>query len=438
VQDIPEIVWKEIQFDIENETAAAILLLIIAADDWTTTEIQGQGVRSRKLTSQQLGSYAMDAAERASDMAASTTNTLRDRLTRKVEDMRISGPGKVGNLTPTGIDKALDEVLTDQRRETLAVDQTTQGLSRGQMGARDRAGGDGASTTAGQSVEIELYWVTERDDKVCPRCSPLHDKPESVWGRVFPSGPGSSAHPNCRCSLRPVVVVQRAAESAPPQIVERVIERVEVRQSEPIVIDNAEQFAGMEARLKEHIEARPPIEVHPTPSVVIDEKLVARLDKLESAIAATHTRHAGYISLQQAEMNRIKEANERKQASLEDRLSTTVKEAVGAIHIPEPIDPINELTELRQQLQDETNRLRLSSVDSATLIEDRLGVLRDAIEAIEPPSIPDHTGDLATLRAAIQALKDEIHAMANKKRSVPTFHVERNSYGEIVKIIPEE
>lgn len=212
VQDIPEHIWRGIQFDIEERAAAVILAIIILGDDWTTSAIEDQGGRQRRLTLPQQASYAAAATIQASEMAAAATDSLRRRLARSVEDMRISGPGNIGNLTPSGIEKALDDVLNDQRRETLAIDQTTQGLSYGQMGARDRAG-DGAST-AGQATSIELYWVTERDDRVCERCSPLHDKPESVWGLVFPEGPGPAAHPNCRCSLRPVVVVQTAVKES--------------------------------------------------------------------------------------------------------------------------------------------------------------------------------------------------------------------------------
>lgn len=207
VQDIPESVWAGIQEDIESEIAALLLLLIAMGDDWTSQEIANQGLRRRPLTSQQLAGYSLDAARRAQGTAAQSTNTLRDRLARKIEDMRISGPGNVGNLTPTGIDKALDEVLTQQRRETIATDQTTAGLSAGQRGAAQRIGGDGADTVAGQKVSIELVWRTERDDRVCPRCSPLEGTREDVWGRVFPNGPGPESHPNCRCYLEPQVVV---------------------------------------------------------------------------------------------------------------------------------------------------------------------------------------------------------------------------------------
>lgn len=208
VQDIPESVWEQIELSITEETAAVILLAIILADDWTSGEIAQQGMPRRSLTDKQKLGYFRDASRRSGELAISTTSSLRDKLARKVEDSRISGPGGLGELTDDGIDQALDDVFTPQRRETLAADQTTSGLSAGQRGAKERImGGDGADTVAGQNVNVELYWSTERDDRVCPRCSPLHDQPESVWGRVFPNGPGPEAHPNCRCSLRPVVVV---------------------------------------------------------------------------------------------------------------------------------------------------------------------------------------------------------------------------------------
>jgi hypothetical protein len=109
--------------------------------------------------------------------------------------------------------RAINDVLTDERRQGIATDSTTKAFSDGQKAARDRLGGDEAITDAGQRVTIELYWVTEKDNRVCPTCKPYHDTPEAVWGQAFPDGPGPQVHPNCRCSLRPVVVVQAPTES---------------------------------------------------------------------------------------------------------------------------------------------------------------------------------------------------------------------------------
>lgn len=199
IRDVPQSAWDEIERDMRSEEVAALLLLAIAiGDDWTTSELKQADVKARGYSQRQYGRYAFSAQRQAATLAAQTTATLRDRLIRKIEDQQISGSGEVGKLTDEGIDQALDDVFTPQRRETIATDQTTQGFSVGQQGAKERVdSGDGASTSDGQRVDIEMYWVAELDERTCPRCRPLHDQPESVWGRVFPNGPGPDAHPNC-------------------------------------------------------------------------------------------------------------------------------------------------------------------------------------------------------------------------------------------------
>lgn len=67
------------------------------------------------------------------------------------------------------------------------------------------AGGDGASLSDGQRKRtLVAFWQTENDAKVCPICSPNHNKREKPgdptnWTELFPSGP--PAHPRCRCYL---------------------------------------------------------------------------------------------------------------------------------------------------------------------------------------------------------------------------------------------
>ncbi len=208
VQDIPESVWQEIRdhYADNDRLAAAIILLYVAADDWTTQEIGKQGVG---VTSDvPMADYALRAAKQTQSLAG-TVDTLRDRLARKIEDSRLTGPGAIGDLADNGINQALDDVFKAERIETIATDQTTAAMSAGQIGARDRAAGtDGAATNVdGQRVTIALVWSTESDYLVCPRCAPLEGQPEEIWSLVFPEGPGDDAHPNCRCSLEPQVIV---------------------------------------------------------------------------------------------------------------------------------------------------------------------------------------------------------------------------------------
>lgn len=205
VDEIPESFWTELQRETEEEQVAAVLLLILAADEWTTDEIEKQGVAKRRRTDRNRA--AVSAARQVQRTSGQTIDTLRKRLGRKIEDAKASGPGDVGELTSDGIDEALDDVFTDTRRKTIATDETTTAFSTGQRGARDRIEGGGIKNEQGQRVTLELIWRTERDNIVCPRCSPLEGKPESVWSQVFPEGPGPAAHPNCRCSLQPQVIV---------------------------------------------------------------------------------------------------------------------------------------------------------------------------------------------------------------------------------------
>lgn len=209
VQDVPQAVWDQIQRDIEEETTAAIMLLILAADEWTTDEIAGLDVTTTTRTRRQDATYSLAAARHTMGTAAATTETLRDRLARKIEDAKATGPGDVGTLTGEGIEAALDDVMTDARRKGIATDMTTSSLSLGQRGAKVRTAGDDGATEDGdgQKVTIGLRWNTEQDNRVCPRCSPLEGTTEEVWGLIFPDGPGPDAHPNCRCSLSPVAVV---------------------------------------------------------------------------------------------------------------------------------------------------------------------------------------------------------------------------------------
>lgn len=211
VQDIPDDVWQQIRdhYADNDRLAAAILLLFVASDDWTTDRLAGMGVQVTDGTP--MAGYAIKAARQTQSLA-STVDTLKDRIGRRIEDSRLTGPGETGELTDEGIDAALDDVFTASRRETIATNQTTGAITGGQVGARNRhVGDDGAAETIdGTKMTVALIWKTERDNLVCPRCSPLEGQPEEVWSLVFPEGPGEDAHPNCRCELMPTPVLAGA------------------------------------------------------------------------------------------------------------------------------------------------------------------------------------------------------------------------------------
>jgi hypothetical protein len=292
VQDIPEIFWLEMEFEIEQEQVAAIALLILAADEWTSDEIDRQGVRAGTQDRNAVTRSARDQVHRT---AAATVDTLRKRLERKVEDARVSRSGDVGELTDVGLDDAIDSVFTQERRSTIATDSTTTAFSTGQRTAAERAGRDGIRNEDGQRVTLELIWRTERDNLVCSRCSPLEGTNEDVWGKVFPNGPGPEAHPNCRCSLQPQVVVEAVRESVQIDIEPTILvdkfepEVVAAPESEPLdlspileAIENIpQQPAPIVQVTEQHFDPQPILEAieaipqpAPPPDVLPDIKAI--------------------------------------------------------------------------------------------------------------------------------------------------------------------
>lgn len=205
VQDVPEQFWDRIRREVEEETVAALYLLMLSADSWTTGEIARQGAGVAVANARDSAGYALDAGRRAQNMAAQTTDTLRNRLARKVEDGLVSPAGGVGTLTDADLNAALEDTFSQARRDAIAANETTGSLSKGQIGAADRAR---------ETVTVEMRWKTEQDDRVCPRCSPLEEQPEEVWSLVFPDGPGEGSHVACRCWLRAVVVVEEEQAAA--------------------------------------------------------------------------------------------------------------------------------------------------------------------------------------------------------------------------------
>lgn len=209
VENIPLSVWGQIQQETEDELATVALYLMLAGAGFTSTEIQSQGGRTAQPN---LGRLGLLAARQATNAAVNSSAGLMKQIAYQLEQSRLDqNLGNVGDLTQEGIDKALQDVFDEARRKRIAVDETTGAITQGQ---KEAAGGAGTTNADGQRVTVEMRWQTEGDNRVCPRCAPLHETPEEVWSKVFYDGPGVAAHPNCRCYLRAVVVVEEDKETA--------------------------------------------------------------------------------------------------------------------------------------------------------------------------------------------------------------------------------
>lgn len=211
VANIPQSVWDQIQGDTENELVAVALLLMMGGASYTSAELGVQGVSSPPPGQTGLARMSLLAARQAQAAAAASIDSLQRRIVYQLEQARLDqNLGNVGDLTQEGIDKALQDVFDEARRKRIAVDETTEAITQGQ---KEAAGGAGATNESGQRVTVEMRWHAEPD--ACEdRCAPLHDKPEEVWSKVFPDGPGEKVHRHCRCFLRAVVVVEEDKESA--------------------------------------------------------------------------------------------------------------------------------------------------------------------------------------------------------------------------------
>jgi SPP1 gp7 family putative phage head morphogenesis protein len=116
-----------------------------------------------------LTSYQATSLKRAMLTSYSNGETI-GQITRRVSEV-------------TG--KSISKSITIARTETLAA---------GNAAAKERYTAAGVET---------VEWVAALDDRVCPECEGKH-------GNVYPldQSPDLPVHPNCRCTLVPVIEVE--------------------------------------------------------------------------------------------------------------------------------------------------------------------------------------------------------------------------------------
>lgn len=174
------------QPDTSKMDEAMLVLLLLS--------LGGIAVREALQRSAAIGvSVSIDAVNRAAvqwaqsygyDLVRGINETTRQAIQNAMTQFART-PGM-------GIDdvaRMLEPTFGSNRANMIAVTETTRAQSRAvdiakveleQMGLRYRR-----------------QWVTYGDDRVCPICSPLHNKYEDVYRQEFPEGP--PAHVRCRC-----------------------------------------------------------------------------------------------------------------------------------------------------------------------------------------------------------------------------------------------
>lgn len=130
------------------------------------------------------------AAAEISSWANAQANERADQLTGTTRDVvERARASFVAGMTAEEIEQLLRGAFGDPRYEAIAISETTTGLSNGARVYQ--------ALLAAMGIISLRTWITQRDERVCPICGPLHEKKVSVWGDQFPFGP--PAHPRCRC-----------------------------------------------------------------------------------------------------------------------------------------------------------------------------------------------------------------------------------------------
>lgn len=188
-RNVPLEVWDRIAREQRDETAAALLLLFMAS---ASSHVQsGLGTApDPALTALLAQRGAAWARPRAAEVGQGWAETGREMLLRTAaeQDRALAEPG--GKPLPGGTWLVrLQQAFGPDRAAALAITGTTEAQT---------AGGDAGMLAAGLLSAADL-WITEKDERVCPVCNPLHNTQRRVWARFQPNGP--PAHPRCRCHI---------------------------------------------------------------------------------------------------------------------------------------------------------------------------------------------------------------------------------------------
>ncbi len=119
------------------------------------------------------------AADRAGDLAADLVQVTKRRWTElKAQYAKLGKP-----VSKTAIAEWKRKNFGRKRAKVIAVTELSFAHIEGELRAARRLGLTGT-------------WVTER--RPCKRCAAMSGKPEKVWRKIYPKGPGT-VHPACRC-----------------------------------------------------------------------------------------------------------------------------------------------------------------------------------------------------------------------------------------------
>ena len=131
------------------------------------------------------------AAERAAELITELEEGTRT-LIRKTISTAIAEQWSVNELAD---ELAKDYAFSPQRAATIAATEMNDALTQSQLSAWKESG-----------VVVAKQWLLSNDEGVCPICEDNANEGSVPLNGDFASGDdGPPAHPNCRCSVAPIV-----------------------------------------------------------------------------------------------------------------------------------------------------------------------------------------------------------------------------------------
>jgi hypothetical protein len=188
---VPDSFWQAVEADVREQSIAVLLLLFLASSDQHSISATGERKRDAVIDAQGLAYATNRAGEIARGYSDSGREAFNVTARKAAERARQrSEQGERNLLTKTEWERDLTIVWPPSQAARTAASETTD--------ARTAGGESGVRNTVG--ISAEDLWITEDDARVCPICSPLHERPRSEWSAKFPRGP--KAHENCRCFIQ--------------------------------------------------------------------------------------------------------------------------------------------------------------------------------------------------------------------------------------------
>jgi hypothetical protein len=168
---------------LEDQLAAAFVVIFLMMAD--------QGLQNDTLLAQSLSSRW--ARQQSGLIASGLFGNLRREVSSGSDAARVFSGRRAEVIAATEITRAVSAAELEARRVNA---QLAAGRTRPAEAPALPPSDRGLTVVQDGLVAV---WITERDDRVCPICSPLDRQREESWIGQYPFGP--PAHPNCRCYL---------------------------------------------------------------------------------------------------------------------------------------------------------------------------------------------------------------------------------------------